>query len=191
MQTKCGTETVEKAIQRLPHLGIHPICSHQTQEVLDNGSLIWLSSERHFQSLTNTAIIGPSVGSLMEDLENGLKELMGFATQGEKNSVNQPDHLDLLGTGLQTKQYTMEGPMSLAAYVAEGVLVGHQWEEQRLSLKVFYVTVGKCQGRKMGVGWGGHLHRGRRREYAIGGFDSGDLESGKYLKCKIKKISNK
>lgn len=80
--------------------------------------------------------------------------------------------------------------MSLAAYVAEGVLVGHQWEEQRLSLKVFYVPVGKCQGRIMGVG-GGYLHRGRRREYAIWGFDSGDLESGKYFKCKIKKISNK
>jgi hypothetical protein len=31
METKCGAETVGKAIQRLPHLGIHPICSHQTQ----------------------------------------------------------------------------------------------------------------------------------------------------------------
>jgi hypothetical protein len=28
METKCGTETEEKAIQRLPHLGIHPIYSH-------------------------------------------------------------------------------------------------------------------------------------------------------------------
>ena len=25
METKCGPETDEKAIQRLPHLGIHPI----------------------------------------------------------------------------------------------------------------------------------------------------------------------
>ena len=30
-ETKCGAETGGKAIQRLPHLGIHPICSHQTQ----------------------------------------------------------------------------------------------------------------------------------------------------------------
>ena len=31
MKTKCGTETEGKAIQRLPHLGIHPtIFSHQT-----------------------------------------------------------------------------------------------------------------------------------------------------------------
>jgi hypothetical protein len=30
METKCGEETEGKAIQRLPHLGIHPIYSHQT-----------------------------------------------------------------------------------------------------------------------------------------------------------------
>jgi len=32
--TKSGAETEDKAIQRLPHLGIHPICSHQTQLLL-------------------------------------------------------------------------------------------------------------------------------------------------------------
>ena len=30
METKCGTETEGKAIQRLPYLGIHPIYSSQT-----------------------------------------------------------------------------------------------------------------------------------------------------------------
>jgi hypothetical protein len=34
MVTKCGTETEEKSIQRLPHLGIHPIYNHQTQTLL-------------------------------------------------------------------------------------------------------------------------------------------------------------
>ena len=34
METMCGIETEGKAIQRLPHLGIHPIYSHQTQTVL-------------------------------------------------------------------------------------------------------------------------------------------------------------
>jgi hypothetical protein len=33
-ETKCGTGTEGKAIQRLTHLGIHPIYSHQTQTVL-------------------------------------------------------------------------------------------------------------------------------------------------------------
>jgi hypothetical protein len=33
-ETKCGAETEEKAIQRLPYLGIHPIYSYQTQTLL-------------------------------------------------------------------------------------------------------------------------------------------------------------
>jgi hypothetical protein len=35
--TKCGAETEEMTIQRLPHLGIHTIYSHQTQ------MLLWMS----------------------------------------------------------------------------------------------------------------------------------------------------
>jgi hypothetical protein len=34
MESKCGAETEEKAIQRLPHLGIHPIYNHQTRMLL-------------------------------------------------------------------------------------------------------------------------------------------------------------
>jgi hypothetical protein len=30
--SKCGAETEGKTIQRLPHLGIHPIYSHQTPD---------------------------------------------------------------------------------------------------------------------------------------------------------------
>jgi hypothetical protein len=60
METKCVAETERKAIQRLPHLGIHPYtitkpghyCGYQ--EVLVDRSLIWLSSERLCQSLTST-----------------------------------------------------------------------------------------------------------------------------------------
>jgi hypothetical protein len=33
-ETKCGTETERMTIQRLPHLGIHPIYNHQTQTLL-------------------------------------------------------------------------------------------------------------------------------------------------------------
>ena len=33
-ETKCGAETEGKAIQRFPHLGIHPTYSHQTQMLL-------------------------------------------------------------------------------------------------------------------------------------------------------------
>jgi hypothetical protein len=34
MEIKCGTEIKGKATQRLPHLGIHPIYSHQTWMLL-------------------------------------------------------------------------------------------------------------------------------------------------------------
>jgi hypothetical protein len=33
-ETKCGAETEGKAIQRLTHLGIHSVYSHQTQTLL-------------------------------------------------------------------------------------------------------------------------------------------------------------
>ena len=33
-ETNCGAETEGKAIQRLPHLGIHHIYCHQTQTLL-------------------------------------------------------------------------------------------------------------------------------------------------------------
>jgi hypothetical protein len=34
-ETKSGAETEGKAVQRLPHWGIHPICSHQAQALAD------------------------------------------------------------------------------------------------------------------------------------------------------------
>ena len=33
-ETKCGAETIGKATQRLPHLGINPIYSHQIETLL-------------------------------------------------------------------------------------------------------------------------------------------------------------
>jgi hypothetical protein len=47
-------------------------------------------------------------------------------------------------------------------------------------------SLGECQGGRMGVGGrvGEHPHRGRGRWDGIGVFRRGDLEGGKYLKCK-------
>jgi hypothetical protein len=33
-ETKCGVETKEMTMERLTHLGIHPIYNHQTQTLL-------------------------------------------------------------------------------------------------------------------------------------------------------------
>ena len=37
-ERKCGAETEGKAIQRMPHLGIHSIYSHQTQRLFIVGA---------------------------------------------------------------------------------------------------------------------------------------------------------
>ena len=54
MEIKYRAETEGKATQRLPHLGIHPIYSYETQTLLWMSRSAWLSSERTCQSLTNT-----------------------------------------------------------------------------------------------------------------------------------------
>jgi hypothetical protein len=41
-ETKFGAETEGKTIQRLPHPGIHPIISHQTQTLIAYASKILL-----------------------------------------------------------------------------------------------------------------------------------------------------
>jgi hypothetical protein len=53
-QKKCGAETKGKGIQRLHHLGFHPIYSHQTQTLLwmPRRACIHLSHESLFQGLT-------------------------------------------------------------------------------------------------------------------------------------------
>ena len=43
--------------------------------------------------------------------------------------------------------------MSLAAYVSEDGLVGHQWKERPIGLANFIcLSIGECQGQKGGVG---------------------------------------
>jgi hypothetical protein len=48
--------------------------------------------------------------------------------------------------------------MSLAAYVSEDDLVGHQWKERPIGLANFIcLSTGECQGKKWGRGewsWG-------------------------------------
>ena len=80
------------------------------------------------------------MGSLMEELEKGLKELKGFATHRKNSNISQPDLPELPGTKPPTRVH-MEGPMAKAAYVAQDKLVEHQWEEQLLGLSVYDAPV--------------------------------------------------
>ena len=46
------------------------------------------------------------MGSPMEELEKGLKELKGFAHNRRNNNINQPDPSEPPGTNPPTKEYT-------------------------------------------------------------------------------------
>jgi hypothetical protein len=51
--------------------------------------------------------------------------------------------------------------MSLAAYVSEDGLVGHQWKERPIGRADFIcLSAGECQGRKVGVGGRGSWGKG-------------------------------
>ena len=67
----------------------------------------------------------------------------------------------------------MVGPMAPAAYVAEGGLDGHQWEERPLVLWRI-PSIGECQGQQEGVG--GLVSRGRRK--GMGGSQEGKPGKG-------------
>jgi hypothetical protein len=52
--------------------------------------------------------------------------------------------------------------VSLAAYVAEDDLVGHQWKERPIGLANFIcLSTGECQGQEVGVGGEGSGGFGR------------------------------
>jgi hypothetical protein len=91
-ETKCGAETEELAIQTLSHLGIHPIYSYQTQTILwMPRSAFWLEpiiavswetlpESYNYRSKYSQPTLGLNIGSPVEELKKGLKELKVFAT---------------------------------------------------------------------------------------------------------------
>ena len=84
----------------------------------------------------------------MEELEKVPKELKGSATiqveQHYELTSTPPTHMELV---------------SLAAYVSEDGLVGHQWKERPTGFSNFRcINTGECQAQEVGVGgqrsWG-------------------------------------
>jgi hypothetical protein len=160
MEIKCGAETEGKVIQRLPHLGISipytvtkPRLYCGCQEVLAHGSLIWLSPERLCQPDKDRGrSLQPTIG-----LSSGVPDGgVGEGTEGicspmecqqcqqarHTNTTHTHIHTPLSSQGLDTNQRIhKERPMALAIYVAEDDLVGHQWEERPLGLRLFYAPV--------------------------------------------------
>ena len=82
-------------------------------------------------------IIGLSAGFLIEKLEKGLKELMGFAVSWRKQRCQWASPPGAPGDWTTNQRVHMEGSMAMAANVAEDGLVGHQREERPLGLRMF------------------------------------------------------
>ena len=90
--TKNGAETEGQATQKVPHLGIHPICSHQTQTLLLMPSSAWWQEPDitvSWESLLELVkyrcrflqqTIGLSIQMPMEEFREGSKELKVFAS---------------------------------------------------------------------------------------------------------------
>jgi hypothetical protein len=146
-----------KTIQRLPHMGLHPIRNHQTtkppnttayaRKILLTGfwrsSLLWVYANAWQMQKWMVTVI-----NWME--HRAPNEGASRSTQGAKGVCNP-----IGGTTIWNNQYPPRA-VSLVAYVAEDGLVDQQWEEQSLVLWRSYAPVqGKARARKQEwVGWG-------------------------------------
>jgi hypothetical protein len=77
----------------------------------------------------------------MEELEKRLKEMREFAVPWREQQYKQTRGPRAPGDWTTNQVIYMEGPMVLAKYVTEDVLVVHQWEERALSPWVFDAPV--------------------------------------------------
>jgi hypothetical protein len=65
------------------------------------------------------------------------KELRGFAAPWGEQQCQQVRPSRAPKDWTTNQRVHMEGPMALGAYVAEDSLIGHQWKEWTLGLRVF------------------------------------------------------
>ena len=77
----------------------------------------------------------------MKQLEKGLKELRRFAAPWRKQQCQQARTPVAPRDCTTTQRVQVEQPIALATYVSEDDLVGHQWEERPLGLRVFDAPV--------------------------------------------------
>ena len=77
----------------------------------------------------------------MDELDKGLEELRGFAAPWREQQCQQSRPPGAPGDWTTNQRVHMERPMALATYVTKDGLVGHQWEERHLGLRVFNTIV--------------------------------------------------
>lgn len=78
---------------------------------------------------------------MFENLPCSIDTVLVHVKNVGSNSVNQPNPLGALGDWTTNQIVHMEGPIALAAYVAEDSLLGHQREKRPLGLMVLDAPV--------------------------------------------------
>jgi hypothetical protein len=136
-----------------------------------------------YRGRSSQPTIGLNAGSLMEELEKGLKELRGFAAPWREQQCQQsrgPCPLGVPRDWTINQRVHIKGPRALAVYVQRMALLDISGRNGPWAWGVRCPSVRECQGWKGGVGgWvGEHSHRVRGRRDEIGGFQRGDLERG-------------
>jgi hypothetical protein len=107
-----------------------------------------MQGSREQRSRCSQSATGWITGPPMEELEEVPRELGGICNP-------------IRGTAIWTNQYSLHTPShpelgSLAAYVLEDVLVGHQWKKRPIGHADFIcLSTGDHQGQEMGVGGSG------------------------------------
>ena len=84
---------------------------------------------------TQQGVPQEEVGEVSEGAEGGCRPMKGGATASTGQIPGSP------GDWTTNQIVHMEGPMVLATYVADDVLVGHQWKEQAVGLRASDVPI--------------------------------------------------
>jgi hypothetical protein len=144
--TKSGGETRWKAVQRLPHLGIHPIYRHQIQMLLlmprsgckkDPGIVCpWEEETDNYRCGCLDWVQGPQWRSWGTEGAEGVCNPIEITTI----STNQSPQI-AQGLNHQPRVH-MEGSIAPVAYVTEDDLIWHQWEGK--PLEAWYPSSEEC-----------------------------------------------
>lgn len=157
METKCGTDTEGKAIQRLYHLGIYPIYSHQTEMLLwmprsacwwePDMAVSWkaIPEPDKYRGGSSQPTIGLKAGAPCEGVVKGTEGAQGFCSpiKGTIMSTGQNPHpppQSSQGPDHQTKN-THGGTQSAGLICGREWPFGHQCKERPLGLRVLDASV--------------------------------------------------
>ena len=119
-------------------LGSNCVCQEVLAEAVSREAL---PEPDKYRGRCTQPSIALNTGSLMEELENRLKELKEFAAPCGEQQLSTGQTPWSSGDWTTNQRIHMVGPMAPAACVAEDDLIGNQWEELTLGLKVFDAPV--------------------------------------------------